>query len=65
MKPEYLAQSARDAQNQNYGTPSYWEYLEDSALELHRYFMKRGQPAQAELMLTRSLAECLDGNEGE
>jgi hypothetical protein len=64
MATTYQAQSARDAQATGYGGESYWSYLEEAALRMHRYFLGRGETEQAELMLTRSLSEALAGNDG-
>lgn len=60
----YKVQSARDAQEIGYGDESYWDYLEESALEKHTLFKKRGDNDTANLMLTRSLSESLAGNDG-
>lgn len=61
---EYTAQSARDAQRTGYGSPSYWDYLEEHAYELHKRFFAKGDAATAGQMLTRSLSDALRGNEG-
>lgn len=65
MTTGYRSQSARDAQRTNYGNRRYWEYLEQSAQELHDYFISKGMPEQANAMFTQSLSERLAGNEGE
>ena len=61
---QYTAQSARDAQRTGYGSPSYWDHLEQSALEHHAYFTRKGDTVTARRMLTRSLSEALAGNDG-
>jgi len=51
----YRAQCARDAQRMEFGPESYWDALEESALEHYRKGVKDA--------LTESLAEALEGNE--
>lgn len=60
----YLSQSARDAQASGYGSPTYWDELERHALELRDYYRAKGDPTAADRMLSRSLSEALQGNEG-
>jgi hypothetical protein len=60
----YTSQSARDAQAIKYGSESYWAYLDEHALELHAYFLNKGDPRTAAEMLTRSLSQSLAGNDG-
>lgn len=62
--PEYTVQAARDAQASGYGDRAYWNYLEDSAYVYHRYYTDKGDHATAAKMLTRSLGEALQGNNG-
>lgn len=61
---EYKSQCARDAQRTGYGGESYCDYLEATALEYAAKFAQRGQTAEAERMLSRSLSEALMGNNG-
>jgi len=56
--------SARQAREGNYGSPSYWQYLDASARESYDYFMTKGDPEKAKEMLTRSLSDALRGNDG-
>lgn len=65
MSKQYTVQSAIDAQARNYGTESYWDYLETSAKEAYEYYMRYGMKEVAESMLTRSLGEALSGNNGD
>lgn len=60
----YLSQAARDSQEFNYGTRSYWEYLERTANRHYDYFMEKNQPRNAEKMLMQSLWSSLSGNDG-
>lgn len=60
----YVSQAARDAQAANYGGPSYWTYLDESALEHQSYYLARGESELAARMLTRTLSESLMGNDG-
>lgn len=53
----YKSRAAREAQEMNYGTESYWQYLDDSAAE---DFAKGIKDAY-----TQTLAEALDGNDGD
>lgn len=62
---QYKSQAARDAQAMNYGNETYWQYLDDSALENAAYYKKIGNNKKASEMLTRSLQEALQGNNGE
>lgn len=65
-KPKtYKSQAARDAQAANYGGPDYWQYLDDAAQEHFDYFTKKGDDDTAAAMFTQSLAEALQGNDGE
>lgn len=61
----YFSQAARDAQASSLYTDAYAEYLEHAALEHCAYYVARGDLAQAQFMLTRSLSEALMGNDGE
>jgi hypothetical protein len=67
MKVEYnfKSQSAKDAKKMNYGNESYWQYLDNSAIESSEYYRSIGDYKKAKEMLTRSLTEALQGNEGE
>ena len=60
----YESQSARDAERTGYGKRSYWDYLELAAFRHYAYFASRGDLSMAEQMLTRSLSESLQGNDG-
>lgn len=60
----YAAQSAQDAQAFHYGGRSYWDYLEKASKESRDYYLRKGDPERAELMMTRSLSEALRGNDG-
>lgn len=62
---EHKSQSARDAERTNYGGPSYWAYLDESAEDHRHYFLAHGDPESAERMMTRTLSEALMGNEGD
>lgn len=64
MKIKYKSQAAKDAQKNNYGDKVYWDYLESSAIQNSKYFKKRGEKELAERMMTRSLSEALQGNDG-
>lgn len=59
------AQCARDAQAAGYGPPDYWQYLDKTCHEQRDYFIRKGDPVTAELMLTQSLGESLAGNNGD
>ncbi len=61
---QYQAQAARDAQRTGYGSPSYWDTLEAHALELRARYLAKGDTVTADQMLSRSLSEALQGNEG-
>ena len=61
----YQSQAAKDARAIGYGAMSYWDYLERSAQEMHRYFTQKGDDRSAARILTRSLSEALIGNEGK
>lgn len=61
----FKSQAARDAQTQNFGTPDYWQYLDQQAQEHYNHYIRKGDPQTAQKMLTRSLAESLQGNNGE
>lgn len=56
-QPQYKSQSARDAQASGYGSPRYWQYLDDTAAE---HFAKGYTDA-----FTRTLSEALMGNDGD
>lgn len=60
----YISQAARDAESGNYGDVTYWEYLDEAAQRASEYYRKNGDMEQAERMLTRSLSEALQGNDG-
>jgi hypothetical protein len=64
-KPEmsYEFQAARDAQSMGY-SERYCRYLDESSREHYDYFLRRGDHDTAESILTRSLSEALQGNEG-
>jgi hypothetical protein len=62
---KYVSQAARDAESGKYGDVTYWEYLDESAQRASDYFTEKGNLKQAERMLTRSLWEALEGNDGE
>lgn len=64
MSKTYKSQSARDAQEHNYGGERYWAYLDKAAQESHDHYMRKGNPERAEEMMTRSLSEALRGNDG-
>lgn len=61
----YQSRSAREAQEIGYGSKSYWDYLERAAIEHREYFKKRGMTELAERMMTQSLGEALQGNDGD
>lgn len=60
----YKSQSARDAEQTNYGNQWYWEYLDRAAEECAEFYKRQGKPEMAEQMFTRSLEETLNGNNG-
>lgn len=62
---EYKSQSARDAQATGYGDSEYWDYLDSASASHYDYFMRHGDPVQAELMMTQPLSGALRGNDGE
>lgn len=62
---EYKARAARDAETMGYGDKPYWDYLERHAHALSEFFKRKGQTEKAEEMLTRRLADALDGKDGE
>lgn len=61
---QYQSKAAREAESSGYGRPSYWQYLDDHARELHAYHTRKGDLTSAERMLTRDLGEALRGNDG-
>ena len=61
----YQSQAARDAQERSYGGEGYWAYLDRAALESAAYYARRGDNDRAAAMLTRSLSEALQGNDGD
>lgn len=63
-KQSYKSQVAKDAQQANYGAKAYWDYLEENAHEKAKYYAELGMTEMAEKMLTRSLTEALQGNDG-
>lgn len=64
MKKNYKSQTARDAEKIKYGNGSYWDYLEETAIQYREYYLSREMPDLAEKMMTRSLEEALQGNDG-
>jgi hypothetical protein len=60
----YISQAARDAESGKYGDATYWQYLDESAQRASEYYRKKGDMEQAERMLTRTLSEALQGNDG-
>ncbi len=64
-KNTYRSAAAQEAQEHNYGGESYWAYLDEAAQRSHDYYMRHGNPERAEIMLTRSLGEALQGNDGD
>ena len=62
---QYKSQAAKDAQQSNYGNESYWDMLEETAFRHAAYFKKMGREDVANEMITRSLGESLQGNDGE
>lgn len=54
---QYRAQSARDAQETDYGPRSYWDCLEHHAEELYGKGVTDA--------FTQSLSEALEGNKGD
>lgn len=60
----YQSQAARDAQERSYGGESYWAYLDRAALESAAHWARKGDNDRAATMLTRSLGEALQGNDG-
>lgn len=65
MAKTYKARCARDAQASGYGSERYWDELEASSLRHHDYYVAAGNPERAALMLTQSLGEALEGNDGD
>jgi hypothetical protein len=65
MDDTYRSQSARDAQARGYGTESYWASLDRTAMRYHDLYVARGDTERAAHMLTRSLSEALQGNNGD
>jgi len=63
-KIKFKSQAARDAQRMNYGDLYYWEYLDESCIEHSKYYNDIGNKKLAKEMLTRSLVESLQGNDG-
>lgn len=63
--PAYQSRAAQQAQEGGYGSKSYWDMLDASAMRMRDYYAERGQHADAELMMTRSLSEALMGNDGD
>jgi hypothetical protein len=53
-----------DAEKYNYGSPSYWESLDKSAISMAAYFTKKSDYETANNIMTRSLSEALTGNNG-
>ena len=43
----------------------YVNYLNTHGVEMHDYFLARGDAEQAERMLTQTLGEALQGNDGD
>ena len=61
----YKSQAARDAEEMNYGNQRYWETLDEAAERHAEYYRGKGDLEMAERMLTRSLSEALQGNDGD
>lgn len=61
---EYTVQAAIDAQAQGYGDARYWDYLEEIGKEYYAKFMAKGLEKTARKMMTRSLSESLQWNDG-
>jgi len=61
----YWSRSATDAHESGAYESHYVDYLEIAALRHHIYFLRHGDPVQADLMMTRSFSESLIGNDGE
>ncbi len=62
---EPTSQAARDAKAQGIGGQNYWRYLDRSAQEHFDFYMGQGDEATAKSMLTQTLGEALQGNDGE
>ncbi len=62
--PQYISQSARDAQESGYGNQRYWDYLERAAFEHVAYWIQHNDFTRAREMLTQSLSASLIGNDG-
>ena len=61
----YESQAAREAQESGYGDERYWSYLDDAERTTRDFWLRRGDTARAEETMNRSLAEALQGNEGD
>ena len=59
----YKSRAAQEAQASGYGSQSYWDYLDEHALELHDRCLSYRDTKGAAHILTRTLAESLTGNE--
>lgn len=60
LKETYTSWSARNAAQYNYGSESYWRYLDEHAQEL-----AAKDPDKADYYMGRSLSESLRGNDGD
>ena len=65
MTDTYESQAARDASRTGYGDSRYWQALDDSERRSRDYYRARGDHASAERVMTRSLGEALEGNNGD
>ena len=62
---QYTARCAKDAQAMGYGNESYWDMLEESAIRYAAFFSDKGDKEQAAYMMSRTLGQSLEGNDGE
>jgi hypothetical protein len=60
--PAYTTQAARDAFR--WQGKRYADHIEQSALEMAARFKARGQHDEARKMVTRTIGEALQGNDG-
>lgn len=60
----YESKAAQQAQASNFGSPDYWSYLDQNAKEHRDHFLAKGDQKQADSMMSRSLSDCLKGNDG-
>lgn len=61
----YHSRAAQQAEASGYGDKRYWDYLEATAQRLHDYYAQKGDADTAVLMLTQTLGEALQGNDGD